>query len=81
MTYLKGMDVQLSDTMSFAKIEGVVTVGKRTQKQVQLSKRNTENSPCFNELRLGLLEKVLLILLKERKTKNICYWNSSDVLS
>lgn len=48
------------------RIEGVVTLGKRTQKQVQLSKRNSENSACFNALRLGLFENDLLIMLKYR---------------
>lgn len=48
-------------------VEADVTVGKRTQKQLQLSKRNTENGPGFNELRLGLFENDLLILLKYRE--------------
>lgn len=71
LAYLKGLDVQIPDTKLFEKVYGVFTVGKRTQKQVQLSKRNTENSPCFNELRLGLFENDLLVLLKERDTKTI----------
>jgi len=50
------MDLQKAD----------VTVGKRTQKQLQLSKRNSENGECFNELRLGLYENDLLVLLKYR---------------
>lgn len=44
------------------RLKGYVTLGKRTQKQVQLSKRNSENSECFNTLRLGLYENDLLIM-------------------
>ena len=64
---LKGIDFGVSDTQDLELENGVVTVGKRTQKQVQLSKRNSENSECFNELRLGLYENDLLILLKYRE--------------
>lgn len=71
LQYLNGLDVSLKNPLSFETVAGVVTIGKRTQKQVQLSKRNTANSPCFNELRLGLYENDLLILLKERESKNI----------
>lgn len=71
LSYLRGLDVRLQDTCDFVKEEGVYTVGKRTQKQVQLSKRNTENSACFNELRLGLFENDLLLLLKERESKKV----------
>jgi len=49
------------------RLKGYVTLGKRTQKQVQLSKRNSENSECFNTLRLGLYENDLLIMLKYRE--------------
>ena len=48
-------------------LKGYVTLGKRTQKQVQLSKRNSLNSECFNALRLGLFENDLLIMLKYRE--------------
>lgn len=56
----------VSDTSLIETVSGVVTIGKRTQKQVQLSKRNSENSACFNSLRLGLYENDLLIMLKYR---------------
>lgn len=50
---------------------GIVTVGKRTQKQVQFSKRNRDNSPCLNELRSKLFENDLLVLLKRRRDNSI----------
>lgn len=56
----------ISNVNEIDRTEGVVTLGKRTQKQVQLSKRNSENSACFNALRLGLFENDLLIMLKYR---------------
>ena len=56
----------IPDVYDIERTEGVVTLGKRTQKQVQLSKRNSENSECFNSLRLGLFENDLLIMLKYR---------------
>lgn len=68
---LKNQEVCLSDTMELQTKCGVVTIGKRTQKQLQLSKRNSSNSPCFNELRLGLFENDLLVLIKERESKKI----------
>lgn len=64
---LKGIEFGVADTQDLELENGVVTVGKRTQKQVQLSKRNSENSECFNELRLGLYENDLLILLRYRE--------------
>ena len=63
---LNGKNPNIIDVKSFATLKGHVTVGKRTQKQVQLSKKNTENSDFFNALRLGLYENDLLILLKYR---------------
>lgn len=62
---------QIKDNMIISMIEGSVTIGKRTQNQVQLSKKNSENSPSFNYLREGLYENDLLILLKYRDEKNI----------
>ncbi len=56
----------IADAQMIERIEGYVTLGKRTQKQVQLSKRNSENSDCFNTLRLGLFENDLLTMLKYR---------------
>nr|WP_297939631.1 hypothetical protein [uncultured Lachnoclostridium sp.] len=52
-------------------INGVVSVGKRTQNQLQLSKKNSENSECFNMLRLGLFENDILMLLKFRHCDKI----------
>lgn len=57
----------IADTGLIERLKGYVTLGKRTQKQVQLSKRNSENSECFNTLRLGLYENDLLIMLKYRE--------------
>ena len=48
-----------------------VTLGKRTQKQVQFSKKNSENSECFNTLRLGLYENDLLIMMKYRNEEGM----------
>ena len=47
-------------------INGFVTIGIRTQKQLQLSKKSQQNSACFNCLRNLLYENDLLILLKYR---------------
>ncbi len=63
---LSGKLYGIPNVNDIERIEGVVTLGKRTQKQVQLSKRNSENSACFNALRLGLFENDLLIMLKYR---------------
>lgn len=63
--------VQIKDDMIISLTEGFVTIGKRTQNQVQLSKKNSENSQCFNSLRNGLYENDLLILLKYREEKSI----------
>lgn len=64
---LHGKEVNIDDPNDMELLEGVVTIGTRTQKQVQLSKRNSENSVFFNSLRLGLFENDLLILLKYRE--------------
>ena len=61
----------LSDSMSIEVIHGSFSWGKRTQNQLQLSKRNTLNSDCFNSLRLGLYENDLLIMLKFRKIPDV----------
>jgi|GEM_PF-2504845 hypothetical protein len=66
LQYLLNKPVSISDVKMLERISGYVTLGKRTQKQVQLSKRNSENSECFNMLRLGLYENDLLIMLKYR---------------
>lgn len=66
LQYLANYPVAISDVQMIERIKGYVTLGKRTQKQVQLSKRNSENSDCFNTLRLGLFENDLLIMLKYR---------------
>ncbi len=63
---LSGQDKAVDNTEMINRLMGYVTLGKRTQKQVQLSKRNSENSECFNALRLGLFENDLLIMLKYR---------------
>lgn len=63
---LLGKDVIIEDSADLNLEDGFVTVGTRTQKQVQLSKKNLENSNLFNSLRLGLYENDLLILLKYR---------------
>lgn len=63
---LSGRPVIIQDVGEIERTLGYVTLGKRTQKQVQLSKKNADNSPCFNALRLGLFENDLLILLKYR---------------
>ena len=63
---LADMPVSINDTQIIELVRGYVTLGKRTQKQVQLSKKNSENSECFNTLRLGLYENDLLMMLKYR---------------
>lgn len=67
---LKNVTPEIENESEFALEKARVTVGKRTQKQLQLSKRNMENDPGFNELRLGLYENDLLMLLKYRKEKS-----------
>lgn len=64
---LKNLSPDIEDNKKIALEKAKVTVGKRTQKQLQLSKRNMENDPAFNELRLGLYENDLLMLLKYRE--------------
>lgn len=66
LSALVGDIANIDNTNVLDRIQGYVTLGKRTQKQVQLSKRNSENSACFNTLRLGLYENDLLIMLKYR---------------
>ena len=68
---LSNNPVSVSDVFFLNRISGYVTLGKRTQKQVQLSKRNSENSDCFNMLRLGLFENDLLIMMKYRNEEGI----------
>lgn len=71
LQYLANNIVSVSDVYFLDRISGYVTLGKRTQKQVQLSKRNSENSDCFNTLRLGLFENDLLIMMKYRNEEGI----------
>lgn len=71
LQYLTNNIVSVSDVYFLDRISGYVTLGKRTQKQVQLSKRNSENSDCFNTLRLGLFENDLLIMMKYRNEEGI----------
>lgn len=69
--YLMGKHVDIADVKMLERMMGYVTLGKRTQRQVQLSKRNSENSECFNTLRLGLYENDLLIMLKYRNEEGV----------
>ena len=69
--YLANNTVGVSDVYFLKRICGYVTLGKRTQKQAQLSKRNSENSDCFNTLRLGLFENDLLIMMKYRNEEGM----------
>ena len=69
--YLANNTVGVSDVYFLKRISGYVTLGKRTQKQAQLSKRNSENSDCFNTLRLGLFENDLLIMMKYRNEEGM----------
>jgi hypothetical protein len=68
---LAGQDKKVNSSAQLDRIMGYVTLGKRTQKQIQLSKRNSENSECFNTLRLGLFENDLLIMLKYRNEEGM----------
>ena len=68
---LANVPVEIADTKIIELIKGYVTIGKRTQRQVQLSKKNSENSECFNALRLGLYENDLLIMLKYRNEEGM----------
>ena len=71
LQYLSDKPVNIADVYLLDRISGYVTLGKRTQKQVQLSKRNSENSVCFNALRLGLYENDLLIMMKYRNEEGM----------
>ncbi len=66
LSSLQGLEPNIADVKRLELLKGFVTVGKRTQSQVQLSKKNSENSDFFNTLRLGLYENDLLMLLKYR---------------
>jgi len=68
---LMEQNIMVSDVNRLDRLGGYVTLGKRTQKQVQLSKRNSDNSECFNTLRLGLYENDLLIMLKYRNEEGM----------
>lgn len=71
LQYLANNTVSITDVYFLERVSGYVTLGKRTQKQVQLSKKNSENSDCFNTLRLGLFENDLLIMMKYRNEEGI----------
>lgn len=45
-------------------VEGKVSIGKRTQNQVQLSKSKSDNCDIFNNLRNALRERDLLVMVK-----------------
>lgn len=66
---LQGKHYEVQSTNEIEIVYGYMTIGTRTQKQVQLSKRNAANSDCFNLLRSGLYENDLLILMKKRGTE------------
>lgn len=68
---LKNIPVSPSNALKLDLIEGRYSWGKRTQNQLQLSKKNSFNSDCFNELRLGLYENDLLVMLKYRSQNKI----------
>lgn len=61
---LKGEVVSINQTDKIEFIEGNVSVGKRTQNQVQLSKNINENCSEFNNLRDQLHTNDLLVLIK-----------------
>lgn len=61
--------IQKSDELML--VSTGVTVGSRTQRQVQLSKRISGNGPEFNELRNGLFEDDLLLFFKYRGSEKI----------
>lgn len=63
--------VVVEDSRSLELVNGSFSWGKRTQNQLQLSKRNSLNSDCFNSLRLGLYENDLLVMLKYRKISDV----------
>ena len=69
ISQLNGLSYELLSTNEIELIFGSMTIGTRTQKQVQLSKRNSGNSDSFNLLRMGLYENDLLILMKRRGTE------------
>lgn len=71
LQFLSDKPVSVADVYLLDRISGYVTLGKRTQKQVQLSKKNSENSECFNNLRLGLYENDLLIMMKYRNEEGM----------
>lgn len=48
-----------------------VSIGKRTQNQLQLSKKSIDNAELFNEMRNGLHENDLLVFLKTEESKKI----------
>ena len=53
---------------------GKVSIGKRTQNQIQLSKRSSDNSDNFNALRNGLVEDDLLFLIRDMSTSKVYIW-------
>lgn len=67
---LHNIEYNIPDTCNFELLTGEVTLGKRTQSQVQFSKKNSQNFVYFNKLREGLFENDYMILLK-------CRWNDT----
>lgn len=68
ITDLSGQRVVIDRKNEIHFADGIVTIGKRTQNQVQLSKHSSDNSQEFNGLRDNLWENDLFIIFKERET-------------
>lgn len=67
---LQGKNIDTSE-MDYIFEKCDVSFGKRTQNQLQLSKRIAANSDLFNNLRNGLRENDLLVFWKNKKTEDI----------
>ncbi len=68
---LAGQSVIIDRKDKIEFLDGIVTIGKRTQNQVQLSKYSNGNCSEFNSLRDNLWENDLFIMLKERETERL----------
>ena len=68
---LMGQRVVIEDKDKIKFVDGLVSIGKRTQNQVQLSKSSRDDSPEFTALRAHLWENDLFIILKERETNRL----------
>ena len=64
---LKNNSKEIINRQAILMEKGFVSVGKRTQNQIQLSKKMSLNSDCFNQLRNCLFENDLIIFMKYRK--------------